>query len=139
MYDNHYIAFIHTDDEPGYGISFPDFPGCISQGDTFEDALRLGREALEFHIEGMIEDGDEIPAPSTIGYLMSAPDLAEQRVGMAIASVPYVRDMGSPKRVNISLDPGLLRSIDIVAKSRGMTRSAFLASAARKEIHPGER
>lgn len=46
----HYVAFIHQDDEPGYGISFPDFPGCISAGDTMDEVLRRGAEALAFHV-----------------------------------------------------------------------------------------
>ena len=42
----HYVALIHGDDEPGFGVSFPDFPGCVSDGDTVEEAIRRGREAL---------------------------------------------------------------------------------------------
>lgn len=57
----HYLAFIHTDDAPGFGISFPDFPGCVTQGDTLDDALRLAREALAFHVAGMRADGETVP------------------------------------------------------------------------------
>ena len=46
-----YIALIHGDNEPGFGVSLPDFPGCVSDGDTEEEAIRRGREALTFHIE----------------------------------------------------------------------------------------
>jgi predicted RNase H-like HicB family nuclease len=62
----HYIAFIHTDDQPGFGISFPDFPGCISQGDTLDEALQLGQEALAFHVEGLEEDGSILPTPAAL-------------------------------------------------------------------------
>jgi len=44
-----------------FGISFPDFPGCISGGGSAEEALRRGRGALAFHIAGMVEDGDAMP------------------------------------------------------------------------------
>ena len=48
-----YVSFIHRDDDTVYGISFPDFPGCVSVGDTVDEAIRHGREALAFHVEGL--------------------------------------------------------------------------------------
>ena len=129
-----YVAFIHDDDEPGFGISFPDFPGCVSDGDTVDDAIRRGAEALAFHIEGMIEDGAPIPEPRSLRAIEADESLAGWREGATIAFVPLVRDKGSPRRVAISLDYGLLHAIDEEAKRRGMTRSAFLSSAARNEI-----
>lgn len=71
-----YIALIHGDDKPGFGISFPDFPGCISDGDTMEDAVRRGREALTFHIESMAEDGEGIPAPTPRAEIETNPEMA---------------------------------------------------------------
>jgi predicted RNase H-like HicB family nuclease len=130
----HYVAFIHTDDAPGFGVSFPDFPGCIAQGDSIEEALSMAREALAFHVEGMREDGEAIPQPRDIKQIENSADLAEWRRDATLAYVPLIVDLGSPKRVNISIDPGLLNAIDDAARSRGMNRSAFLASAARKEI-----
>ncbi len=58
-----YTAFIHKDPDSCYGVTFPDFPGCISAGDTIEEAKEMAQEALELHIETMIEDGDELPDP----------------------------------------------------------------------------
>ena len=129
-----YVAFIHRDDEPGFGISFPDFPGCVSDGDTIDDTIRRGASALAFHIEGMIQDGEVIPEPRSLQDVEADDSLAEWRNGAVICFVPVVLDKGSPRRVNISLDYGLLQSIDNEAKRRGMTRSAFLSSAARNEI-----
>ena len=129
-----YIAFIHGDEGSGFGISFPDFPGCVSDGDTVEEVVRRGTEALSFHVEGMFEDGETIPAPRSVQAAKADPSLTEWREGAQIAFVPLVFDQGSPRRVNISLDHGLLQAIDDEAKSRGMTRSAFLSSAARNEI-----
>ena len=130
----HYLAFIHTDDAPGFGVSFPDFPGCVTQGDTLDDALRLAREALALHVAGMRTDGETVPTPRMPREIAADPALAGWRDGATLACVPLISDRGSPKRINISLDPGLLEAIDDAAKSRGMNRSAFLASAARKEI-----
>ena len=129
-----YVAFIHREVGTGYGISFPDFPGCVSIGSTVDEAVRHGCEALALHFEGMVSDGDPIPAPRTIEEINADDELAEWRFGAAIVFVPLLLDSGSSKRVNISIDHGLLAAIDDEAKARGMTRSAFLASAARHEI-----
>ena len=51
--------------------------------------------------------------------------------------VPLLLDKGRPTRANISIDAGLLEAIDAAAKQRGLTRSAFLASAARDKIAKG--
>ncbi len=129
-----YVAFLHQDEEPGFGISFPDFPGCISAGNTVDEAILKGAEALAFHVEGMLADGEAIPAPRDLATIQADDSLAEWRAGAAFAYVPLVLDRGSPRRVNISLDPGLLSALDEAANARGMTRSAFIASAAWNEI-----
>ncbi len=128
-----YVSFIHQD-EAGYGISFPDFPGCVSVGDSMDDVIRHGCEALAFHVAGMAEDGDNIPQPRTIDAIKEDPELEEWRRGADLALIPLLVDRGSSRRVNISLDSGLLEAIDDEARLRSMTRSAFLATAARHEI-----
>ncbi len=85
-----YVAFIHQDEAPGYGISFPDFPGCVSHGDSIENAIRLGREALGFHAEGLLADGMALPAPRSVDAIMADGDLAEWREGAQIAHVPLM-------------------------------------------------
>ncbi len=129
-----YVAFLHDDDEPGFGVSFPDFPGCVSHGDTVDEALHRGAEALSFHAEGMTADGEPIPRPRSLHDINADESLAGWRDGATVAFVPLILDKGSPRRINVSLDFGLLRAIDEEAKRRGMTRSAFLSSAARNEI-----
>jgi len=132
-----YLAFVHHEENAGFGLSFPDFPGCIAHGDTLDDALKQGREALAFHVEGMIADKQAVPAPRSATDIEADSDLADWRAGATLAYLPLILDRGSPKRVNISIDPGLLEAIDDEARSRGTNRSAFLASAARKEISGG--
>ena len=58
-----YLAVIEQGDY-GYGVFFPDLPGCISAGDTIEDAIANASIAANAHVVWMMEDGDEIP-PST--------------------------------------------------------------------------
>ena len=65
--------------------------------------------------------------------------LVEDLSFVVFCFVPVVFDKGSPRRVNISLDYGLLQAIDADAKRRGMTRSAFLSNAARNEIEERNR
>ena len=128
-----FVAFLHTDGD-GWGISFPDLPGCVSDGATEDEALARGETALAFHVEGMREDGETLPVPRSVAAIMADPELAEWRGEALIAYVPLLLDLGSPRRVNVSLDPGLLEAIDREASRRKMTRSAFLSSAARAEI-----
>jgi predicted RNase H-like HicB family nuclease len=129
-----YVAFIHKDPDSAYGVSFPDVPGCISAGDTLDEAAQNAVEALSGHIRWMEADGDPVAAPRTVDEIMADPALAEDREGAIIAAVPLVRDLGSTTRINVSLDLGLLEAIDSEARARKQTRSAFIASAARKEL-----
>lgn len=50
----------------GYNILFYDFPGCVSAGKTLEETIKNGKIALQMHIEGMIEDKEKIPKPSSL-------------------------------------------------------------------------
>ena len=61
-----YIGLIHKARDSEFGVSFPDFPGVITAGETLDEALRMAQEALSFHVEGIVEDGEIIPAPSTL-------------------------------------------------------------------------
>ena len=51
--------------EKGYGAYVPDLPRCIAAGDTKEEVKKLIHEAIEFHIEGLREDGEQIPQPTS--------------------------------------------------------------------------
>jgi len=53
--------------ETSWGAHVPDLPGCVAVGETREEVLRLIREAIEFHIEGLRRDGLPVPPPSSEG------------------------------------------------------------------------
>lgn len=53
-----------------FGAYVPDLPGCVAAGETREEVLTLIREAIEFHLEGMKEDGQLIPRPSSSSELV---------------------------------------------------------------------
>jgi predicted RNase H-like HicB family nuclease len=56
-----YFAVFESDGNPGISVYFPDVPGCVSCGDTFDHALQMAREALSLHIYGMEKDGEPLP------------------------------------------------------------------------------
>lgn len=120
-----YIALIHKDPESDFGVSFPDFPGCTTVGQSLEEARTLAQEALEFHIEGMNEDGAPLPAPSSLDTIMQNPDFAD-----GVAFLVTVRTPGRTVRVNVTLDESLLEAIAGVSRNR----SKFLAEAAWEKI-----
>lgn len=69
-----YIGIVHKDPSSDFGVSFPDFPGCISAGQTLAEAATLAQEALLAHIELMLEDGESIPTPMTLEAALADPD-----------------------------------------------------------------
>lgn len=128
------VAFIHGA-AGAYGVSFPDFPGCIAGGASLEDALRSGREALAFHIEGMLEDGQPLPQTLlTPDDILADPEFAFEVSEPHLLSAIEIDLPGKSQRVNITIDERLLSRIDQAAKTRGMTRSAYLAEAARQQM-----
>ncbi|MCY3859169.1 MAG: type II toxin-antitoxin system HicB family antitoxin [Gammaproteobacteria bacterium] len=89
-----YVAFIHHELNTGYGISFPDVPGCVSIGDTLEEAIRHGCEALAFHLDGLISDGESVPSPRSIEEVKADDSLVDWRSGADIVLVPALSDRG---------------------------------------------
>ncbi len=54
----------------GFGAHVPDLPGCVAAGSTREETLQLIKEAIEFHLEGLLEHGDPVPpAASRVEYV----------------------------------------------------------------------
>ncbi len=54
--------------EGNYSAYVPDLPGCIATGETIEEIKQMIAEAIEFHIEGMLEEGLPIPKPTSIAH-----------------------------------------------------------------------
>jgi predicted RNase H-like HicB family nuclease len=71
----HYIVVIEKG-ETSYGAYVPDLPGCIAVGETLEEVKTLIAEAIEFHIEGMLEDNLPIPQPVSIAHQVELLDVA---------------------------------------------------------------
>lgn len=125
-----YIALIHKDSDSDFGVSFPDLPGCVTAGITLDDARTMAEEALSFHLDGMEADGVAFPEPSSLHEIMESRENRD-----AVAVVVPVRGEGSRTvRVNITLPADILSQIDRYAELNGMTRSGFLAQAAKREM-----
>jgi predicted RNase H-like HicB family nuclease len=81
------LHLVHKDEGTNYGVSFPDVPGCISAGDTFEEAVANAAEALAGHFAAMRTDGETIPAPRSFEELRRDPEFAEDRADAIVTMV----------------------------------------------------
>jgi predicted RNase H-like HicB family nuclease len=124
-----YIAVVHKEPASDYGVSFPDFPGCITAGKTIDEAKDLAYEALMFHWEGLREDGEPLPTPKNLEDIVDDPENADA-VAFLVVSVPDAQ--GKAKRINITIPEETLRRVDSAAKRRGLSRSSFLTRAAQE-------
>ena len=125
-----YIGLIHKEADSHFGVSFPDFPGVATAGTTLDDARAMAEEALAFHIEGLVEDGEAIPEASSLEDVMADPD---NRSGVAIL-VAVKTEAPKVIRINVTLPGDILEQIDKYALAHGLSRSGFLAQAAKKAM-----
>jgi predicted RNase H-like HicB family nuclease len=124
-----YIAVVHKEPASDYGVSFPDFHGCITAGKTIDEAKDLATEALFLHVEGQREDGEPLPAPTNLEDVVADPENADA-VAFLVVSVPDAH--GKAKRINITMPEETLRRVDAAARRRGLSRSSFLTRAAQE-------
>ncbi len=122
-----YIAVIAKEKNSDYGIIFPDFLGCVSVGKTLEEAKNMAEEALQFHIDGMLADGEEIPHPTSLDKIKAKFKKAE-----AFLIVP-TKIATKAARINITVDEKLLRKLDKYLDNVGENRSSFFANAIREK------
>jgi len=126
----YYIGVVHQDGDSAYGIHFPDVPGCFSAADDMNDLLMNASEALSLHLED-----ETLPDARTLDAVRADDNVAKDlREGAFLLAVPFIQLSGRTAKANITIDAGLLSAVDRVAKERGLTRSAFLADLARREI-----
>jgi Uncharacterized conserved protein len=124
----HYIALFEENGKGGYGVVFPDLPGCISVGDNYEDAVQMAHEALSLYA-----DGEKMPTPRTLEQIKKTWEEWrewEENYSFVVGYVALLPLKGAQKRVNIMIDEKLLAQIDTVSKNR----SSFLSDAARRML-----
>ncbi|ADG83319.1 type II toxin-antitoxin system HicB family antitoxin [Thermincola potens] len=129
-------AIFEPGEVKGYCVTFPDLPGCITEGDTLEEALHMAKDALELHLYGMEEDGDYIPDP-TPPEKVKAPEggfvtiieawmplirdeMANKAVKKTLTIPKWLNDLAEKKQVNFShlLQVSLKKHLGINEKTR---------------------
>lgn len=123
-----YAVVIHKDVESAYGVTVPDLPGCFSAGDTLEEAEESAREAIACHLEGLLIDGEPIPARESLEMHQASEDY--QGGVWVLVNVDVAKLSSKTKRINITVPARVLAIVDDAAAREGETRSGFLARAA---------
>ena len=118
-----YIAVINKENGKQYGVIFPDFLGCVTVGKNLEEAKEMAQEALQFHVDGMLQDGEDLPKTKTLDEIKKKYKKAE------IFLVVAVKIKTKATRINISIDEKLLRKLDKFLLNRNETRSSFFAKS----------
>lgn len=126
-----YYAVVEKEPGSDFGVWFPDFPGCVAAGGTHTEALIAAREALQFHADGMIEDDMPLPEPTSWERLGHRDAITPD--GGKLVTLVSVRLPSKSKRINITIDEGLLARIE----ARTNNVSGFLADAAREKLKAG--
>ncbi|KQW79695.1 type II toxin-antitoxin system HicB family antitoxin [Brevundimonas sp. Root1279] len=128
-----YIAVVEESSQGGYGVWFPDLPGCVSAGDDLDEACTNAVEALSLHLDGMIEDGQEPPEARSMDQVDKDLDKPAGRF-IYSAITAEVEDDG--ERVNVYLPKSLLTQIKRFGERTGIdNRSTFLRLAARQYLN----
>ncbi|PVX40553.1 putative RNase H-like HicB family nuclease [Pasteurella langaaensis DSM 22999] len=120
----------------GYVVLVPDVAGCYSAGDTFAEALANAKQAIEFHVESLVEDGEEIPKPADIAVHQQNPEYQQADLFFAIVEVDLTHLLGKAEKINVSLPTRLIRKIDdyVASHPEYKSRSGFLAKVATDKI-----
>ena len=128
-----YVAAIEQGTgEAGWGVVVPDLPGCVSAGDTLEEAVENVKDAICGWVESMLEMGEKIPKRQSMEYWQKEPDFAGWL--WAVVDAPVEKLLGPAEKVNVTLPRLLLHKIDEHVHKRGGTRSGFLAEAAARAL-----
>jgi predicted RNase H-like HicB family nuclease len=114
-----------------WGVRIPDIDGCVGGGATPEAAIADATQALRDVLAHKQSSGIAFPKASPIATLLQREKPAKSE---STVIIPVVLDAGRSVRANLTMDAGLLEAIDTAATRAGVTRSAFIASAARDKL-----
>lgn len=126
------IALEPGTDSTAWGVVVPDLPGCFSAGDTAEEAFGNALEAIAAHCEMLTEDNQDIPLPSPLESHQANPEFTGW--AWALVDVDLTRYEGKAEKINITVPRRLLARIDDYTKNHHLSRSGFLAEAARRAM-----
>ena len=119
--------------EPGtekhaFGVIVPDLPGCFSAGDTLDEAIEQAREAIVLHLDGLLDDGEDIPPPRPMSKHQGRPEFAGW-IWAVVEIDPAMLD-NQVERVTITLPRRVLPHLDRAARAAGEIRSGYIARLA---------
>lgn len=122
------IAIERGDADRAWGVIVPDLPGCFSAGDSLAEAMANVAEAIDLHVETVLEDGGQIPAPKSVDDHLATGEY--DGLMWAFVDVPVEKYFGPAEKINITVPKVMLAKIDNYAKQHGQSRSAFLVESA---------
>lgn len=130
------IAIEPGDETHAFSVIVPDIPGCFSAGDTLEEAYANAKEAIKFHLEGLAEDGEEIPLPTSIDNHRQNPDFTEYDMFFGFVDVDITHLLGKAEKINITMPAYLIKRIDefVATHKEYKSRSGFLTQIAADKI-----
>lgn len=115
-----------------FTVNFPDLPGCLAEGSTFEEACIEAQQALALYLSEAAARGIAIPTPADPSKLNGKELVA--RYGKLHAAITSPAEPGERERVNVIFDKNLLVAVDTAAGVKGENRSSFLEKAARLRL-----
>ncbi len=127
--DRYIYPAIFKHDEGGYTITFPDLPGCITCGETLEEAYLMAKDAIELHLYGMEQDNDEIPKPSLPETIKVEQD---SFISLVEAYMPLIRDEMVNKAVKKTLT--IPKWLNDLGEERKVNFSQLLQNALKENL-----
>ncbi|MEG6567012.1 type II toxin-antitoxin system HicB family antitoxin [Thermoanaerobacterium saccharolyticum] len=122
-------AVFESDGNGGYTVTFPDLPGCITEGDTLDEALYMAKDALELYIYNLEEDNETIPIP-TAPEKIKVPEGAF--INLIEVYMPPVRDEMANKSVNKTVT--IPRWLNEAAEKANINFSQVLQYALKEQL-----
>lgn len=113
-----YEAVFHPDEEGGFWVSVPDLPGCVTEGDTLEEAAFMAADAMKTYVASLLKHNDEIPKANfcaktngdekTMSIFFET-DESYIIDGEVVSAAEAARELGlSPGRITHMIDSGIL-------------------------------
>ena len=127
-----FAVVVHKDNGSSYGVTVPDLPGCISGGDTLDEAFASVQEAILLRLEGILASGGPLPETHSIEKHQANEDFQGGIWGLIDVDLADIPDKAA--RVNITVPSRMLAVIDTWAKREGESRSGFILRAALEYI-----
>ncbi len=129
-----YPLIIHHEEGSAYGITVPDISGCFSAGDTLDEAYENVKEAIDAHLELLVEDGEKVPTAKSLEAYREV-CLSEGAI-LGLVEIDVLPYLGKADKINITLPVLLIKKIDrtVAEHPAYKSRSNFLAESALREL-----